>query len=445
MSDARAIIAAVSAAVGEEGPTLLEGELAVELGHLHRLYRIVWFIDDGAEPVLRLVAPKGGALPELDWASIDAETMDDEGGLLVAWDETGGQWETLRRLEDAGTLLARGGLENETAIALMTASIGDDDEPDDPARQLYGGTVRDGRWHIGHVFPKIGRPDLERALALSAAVDEADELELASVEEAERVVARAESELAFGGDQLTFEREGSVVRPRWDGEPTRMAMGLVATSAFRAVFEDGPWDLSGLEEEDEAMDAAMQQLQQGIQTLATAFQQKAPGAGREVHRGERGRYLAGSLVALPHVTADDVVASDAEMAAQGLAPIGDLICEAAGNAVVRGYVGDAVAGYGVIMATTEGLYATELYTALDDRTSVTTSTNPGAADIDPSAGKRGCFLVARPELELEELLEAHRKAVKGKTGKPAAAPPTLEGLATAIDEFLTRFTSGGVV
>ncbi len=110
-------------------------------------------------------------------------------------------------------------------------------------------------------------------------------------------------------------------------------------------------------------------------------------------------------------------------------------------ATIRGYTSPKQDAYGIALATKQGDFGRDFYTAFDDGSSVVTSTYPGQTHL-PS---KKVFRANHSARDFSELYVKHNVAVEQRRTQVGATPRpvgrSLEGLASTIDEFLVRFTS----
>jgi hypothetical protein len=128
----------------------------------------------------------------------------------------------------------------------------------------------------------------------------------------------------------------------------------------------------------------------------------------------------------------------------GLKPLGDLVCSAFSNIVIRGFAGNDV--YAVLMMPVFGEWVLEFVTSFEDDTSLTTTTNvnagriaeTGASYIKVDSKSYSKNLSALPS----EMLRQHDERVKEMRGAAARrTEPELAGLAVQIEKSLRKHSA----
>lgn len=377
---------------------------------LDEVFMIAWMASNSdAYPAVRFRPD-----PKIDFSEVEAAAETVDGQLLVGHREGGSRWQSLKDLRDLGTLL--GELPEATEIELFTAT----DEAYGCHR--YVGILRGGVWALTHTYPATDKATLIRALKLATA----DPIELDSEELAEKVEALVEED--FDGTYLRVVRDGRRLQGQMKNEADESVTHMIRPFAFAVVFADGPWPSSVLEEEDDDDDDDDFSLQ-----LSNMFTQPDPPGKELIYAGSFGRFFPSEITQLEHVVAEDRSLLDGEMEALGFKSLGGLCCNKIPGTSMLGYAGGDGA-YAVGTASQGGMFVVEFYTAFQDGSSVTTSTNPDVEDIKKKKILRKSFT----HLEPAELLAEHRKAVRDRGQQPVVGEASLKGLAQAIDEYLER-------
>jgi hypothetical protein len=331
-----------------------------------------------------------------------------------------------------------------------------DPEADDPpvtaGDMRFRAVLRNGSWSVTHALPAVAKEDLEAALEILGWVHGTEPF--VARDEAE---ARAVVELALAGNYFGNEKKdqpvasGATIKVR-----KRMWRHYLAMVLFRHRFVTGPWDTTSSHEADAAFNADMDKLFADIgaqigQALA------APHGEETVYQGQRSAFLKarmselepraglvelfralypsrdlGESFDLPRAV--DLI--DESMDKAGLATLGDMVCEAFGEVVIRGYARYGGDAFGLLYAGTTGQFAYEFSTHFTDGSSLTTSVNPGS-DRREIASYHAHF----PGASVEELFEKHQAGVAKRSRgevKPMEHPHDLAALAARIDEFLVR-------
>lgn len=385
------------------------GVFELPIAQLKRLYQIPWTACRAeAHPSVRL-----SPAHEFKWSSVEAiaEMVDED--LIVGHNESGARWQSLRDIDDLSTLLVD--LKDGTELELFTSG------EEQGSKQRYRGTVTGGIFTIDSTQPAMNLEVLTRAYEFVGCKDE--RLSLPSAEVAAQAALWANEDL--GGTYMGADSEGCEFWGVSEGQFCADTHALVLPYAFAAMFKDGPWALNldfGEEDDDTT---------QLLQRLSAAMTSPDPKGERLVLSGDYGRFFTGRLTSLDHVIDEDVLLLDEEMTSLGYQPLGDLTCNKIPGTVLRGYAGHD--GYSIGMASQASFFV-EFYTAFQDSSSITTTTNAMAGNIK----KKKIFRKAYTHLEPEGLFEEHRRAVDDHGQKVVAGPPTLEGLARAIDEYMVR-------
>lgn len=410
------------------------GPVELELLHLPRLYRLLWFADDSTRPGVELTLPEGASL-EVAWEGAEAEPLVEGRRIRVGWEETMAKWEELDRLERLGILL------KDLAVGTELHLVGWGDS--EFSRQRYrGSVVRPGVWALDAAFPPVPASVLRRALALSAATEAGDSVEAESEELAAEAARLASEDFGFGSE-IGAEGRSLYARDQ-EGKTSRALLTMSAGKLFMLTFQDH-WPLKDLlegEEDDEASEFASQLAQMGQKLgQAMARAQGAPPAGPLVLKGKHGEWHRGDMAGLAHVTPEDLAWMDREMEALGMRLMGDLTGATIPGTILRGYGHPQGFCYGTATASSGGEFLYEFVSEFTDGTSLTTTTMPGVKDEPKRKSVKRSHPLASPE-ELLRLHEAEARRLEATGLALREAEPELVGLARAVDEFVGKMARG---
>ena len=121
--------------------------------------------------------------------------------------------------------------------------------------------------------------------------------------------------------------------------------------------------------------------------------------------GKASPFTTSDITACDHVQTDDVAACDAEMAAIGFAPLGDLECARMPGTLIRGYAGRDGVSFATAMAANQ-MFVREFYTSFDNGSSITTTSVPMAMIHCPKHE-----ISCHPTAELDGIYAAHRARI----------------------------------
>jgi len=139
-----------------------------------------------------------------------------------------------------------------------------------------------------------------------------------------------------------------------------------------------------------------------------------------------------------------IAAMGQSLQSAGLKPLGDLVCSAFNNVVIRGFAGKDV--YAVLMIPVFGEWVLEFVTSFEDDTSLTTTTDVNAGRI---AGTGALYIKVDAKAYAQnlsalpsEMLRQHGEHVKEMRGAAARiTEPALTGLAAQIEKSLRRHSA----
>lgn len=294
----------------------------------------------------------------------------------------------------------------------------DPDEAVNPAgNQIYSGEVHGGVWQISACHPAVSAEDLSAACALFAAAREP--LPVSDAEAA--AVTEAASQDVFMEGVAVVHQDGAVSVE----EAHRYLAALVFRQRFRHV-----WDVERAEADDLA------EWKEYIDDdVFGDFAADEPERGEVLLNGSWSTFFRTEMVGWQGLSEDDVAAMDGKMKALGLEPLGDLVAEAAGPIVLRGYGAARATLHATWMVGAFNTRVIDLFTTFEEGGSLTTTTNPMAFPDEAA----GVYKDSHPNLAPDALQERHDRRLKelaaqGRT--PAEAEPDLLALARSIDEFM---------
>lgn len=402
------------------------GHVDLPLERLGHVFALAWFATDSSHP--ELVVESAAAFDaQPSGAHVERAGERTRIGLPV----TAGKWDALSVVSKLGPALAE--LPGRSLLELRTAcpdlGFGERRRDDDAGRQRYRGTVSKGVWRIEETYPRVTVAALREALELAAQARAGAALTLRSASEAREVHARVMKEDAFlfESDPLTVDGARLVL-----AAPHEALLTMVGQHAFRHRYA-AVWSIPPDEDEGEEADPFAQ--------LAAALSRSiaAPTSREVLLEGAFSVYRRADLLALQTVDPAEVAATDRAMADLGFVLLGDLVCEKAGDVVIRGYAqpqgGDT---WAVLMVGTLGQGGFDLSTDLAGGGSLTTTTTPGQKDDARRRSWKRSFPAGTP---LAALWRAHRERLASltkKAGEPVAVTADLAALAAAIDASLVR-------
>jgi len=290
----------------------------------------------------------------------------------------------------------------------------------------WRGTVRKDRWSITHAWPAtVTHAAVEEALALVDEMDRGKGIHAHDATEADTLVDGVRQDEFLSGVGLV--RRGLVLMAEKDAK----AYGpYVARYVFRHRLRQA-WDLSS----DEAEWEELEQLMKGATAALT--EALTPVVSAVVAMQATGAFTRGNLRRWKGVNLERLADYDAGFRTVGLEPLGDILFEFASNVAVRAYGGDGMIAYASLMWPRDGEPQVDLFTRFSDGSSVTTTSTPGAKDIEAAKVYRGSF----PGEPVDVLWRAHQEAIdrRQKTGCTAlTTEATVEAFAKAVEEFFER-------
>jgi len=342
-----------------------------------------------------------------------------------------------------------------STIEVVCASVPDPTDADPPVTagdMRFRSVIERGRWKVTHAFPAVTNRDLKAALKIFDWISERGAFATRTAAEAVAVAELGRKHRHFGD----AKKDQPVVSGRTITVRARHWRPYLAMNLFRHRFAEGPWDVrSGLAAEQEATDDFDRML--GALGDKLAKELAAPRGEETVFEGKRSLFRRADILEVraplnladlfrrlypardpgPSVDLPQAVARvDEAMTSQGMTSLGDMVCEAFGEVVIRGYAREAGDVYGLTYAGTLGQFVYEFNTHFTDGSALTTSIHRG------ENRKELKFHHAQfPNASVEELLEHHLAAVDKRTTekvKPAPHPMALATLAERIDDFLVR-------
>jgi hypothetical protein len=293
------------------------------------------------------------------------------------------------------------------------------DERNPAGDQIYTGEVHRGVWQVSAAHPPVSAADLSAARDLFAAACDGAALPVSDEEAPE--VMEAAARAIFMEDDEPEHRDGAL----WVEGSHRYLAALIFRQRFARV-----WDVEQAVADELADWEEYHEIDDDL-----GLGDFAPEQGEVLLEGEWSTFYRAEMVGWQGLSADDVAAMDGRMAELGLEPLGDLVAEAAGPIVLRGY---GAAGANLHATWMVGGFDTrviDLFTTFEGGGSLTTTTNPmafpdEAAGVykDSHPGMAPAELKARHDARLRELAAEGRVATE--------TTPELLALARSIDEFM---------
>jgi len=342
-----------------------------------------------------------------------------------------------------------------TALELVSADVPESDAggaPSAAASMRFRGVIERGKWKITHAYPRVTRRELQAALEIFEWIPGRTALSTRSAAEAAAVVELGRQGGHFGNEK----KDQPVVSGRTIKVRSRHWRHYLAMTFFRHRFAEGPWDVRSAQAAEQASQAEFDQM---LETIGAKLNQAfaAPRDEEAVFEGRRSTFRRADILRVrskldlrdlfrrlypasdtgQRVDLQQAVGIvDQAMVRQGMTSMGDMVCEAFGDIVIRGYAREAGDVYGLTYAGTTGQFIYEFNTRFTDGSALTTSIHHG------QNRKELKFHHAQfPNAPVEELLAHHLAAVDKRTTekvKPAPHPVALATLAERIDDFLMR-------
>ncbi len=407
------IIDAVLDLAESQKPKRVTGEpVALPLASAHAAVYLALFCDPGADVVFYV-------RPASEWPPLDDDGLfeiadDDEGGVYIAPDDP----EALFMHEGGEFRKALSRLPDETEINLFTGSV----DMESGIHQ-YRGIVRDRQWRIVEAAPCAAANALRGALELARALVEKTPIAAADQAELNAVLKAAEKDPELDGQ-----------KPKHDGlhfRGNRADLTAIAKLLFRHRYRDF-WDVREGERADAEEVAEWEELKSGI-AEAIGLNDGGP----VIIEGATARFIGVDTESLNPPVAKAVAIGEERMREAGFAPIGALSAEGAGHTVMCGYVHRESDTYGVVYPDALSETRMDCYTRFSGDVSLTTSTTPGQS----SRRAHGIYHRTSTATTVKDLFAEHQRgcAILRERGHvPEPIEPTIEGLARAIDDYLTR-------
>ena len=451
------------------------GPVALASDAMHHVFLLPWFCDGDIDLAITCELPEGVAPPtwperpvptkDGDYDVNENELQIDQAGsraqIGISWGSVWRRQRWLKAFDPAVRALPDG-----SVVTLHTADTAVDAEKDgEPVAgvQLYRGRVAGGVWSLEESWPVLDAKALGAALALVAEADDETPVTMRDADELKEVFGAAE--------------RGGLLAPLPEVDGLTLSHELkedLLRYVFRARFRDH-WPVAAgeaAEEEDAAEFGDLLNLFGGGEAEVDAD-------AEVIYKGAFATYVRADPAAFDEPTIDDLGdALDEQLSAQrvlflrevlgeesaagedepeaaedfdvgslpvvqgafealGFGHIGDLASPKLPGVTVRGFAGVEGTAYGTHMRSPLVSGVVEFYTAFDDGSSLTTSTN----DEVPTLPHKEIYGQALPDATPAALLEAHdaRVAEMSAEGRsPQVAEPTLEGLAQTVDAFLVR-------
>ncbi len=421
------------------------GPVACDITDLPYLWYLGWFCDPYSDIAIFAQAPAG------DWLDEEVRELflSPDGRIFTGVLQRGSIW----LCERAVRALTKYLVHLPDGATLELASVATDRSA--AGSQIYRGPVKHSQWLITETFPELKADQLAeaRALCLQIGVDgplaARDKDELRYVREACKKSMWVDPE----SDELVIKGLEIGVIPK-----TKAALVMMF---FRNRFR-GIWDVTTSEQQDyeqkSEWQASMDDLASAINTAVSVSRSDElvfQGAYSTYYRADITK-AAEELISVvtdaagqglnqlnqKGIQIDPVVHADKEMKALGFKILGDMVCEAMGDVIMRGYGHADETCYGVFMLGAFGQMGTDFYTAFTDGSSQTTTTTP-ARDIPPDVdADNGIYRRSASELTVEALYMLHLSMLIELTEdggrKIRKAKADLEFFAEAVDAFLQR-------
>jgi len=156
--------------------------------------------------------------------------------------------------------------------------------------------------------------------------------------------------------------------------------------------------------------------------------------------GKEARFFNADIKIMPGFNLKALTEADLGMQELGLSILGDMVCSAAPNMIVRGYGMADGNTLGYHIQQIDGEPYSEFFSLFDNGASLTTTTQPGESYPD-----RKIFRQVYAGMDPNPLYERHNDGVTEFGGEHGARvrriEPTLQWAAEMIDDFLVRFSS----
>lgn len=346
-------------------------------------------------------------------------------------------------------------LPDGSVLEMVSAAVPEAEDSDPPVTagdMRFRGVIERGRWKVTHAFPPVTGKDLKGALTIFEWNAARGPFMTRNAAEAQAVAELGHRGRHFGDEP----KHQPVVSGRTITVRSRQWRHYLAMNLFRHRFAEGPWDArSGQEAEEKSTDRFDQMLASLGDKVTQAF--AAPRGDETVFEGKRSAFRRADILKVraklnladlfrrlypardPGASVDlprAVALVDEAMVSKGMVWIGDMVCEAFGEVVIRGYAREAGDVHGLTYAGTMGQFIYEFNTQFTDGSALTTSIHHG------QNRKELKFHHAQfPNASVEELLDHHLAAVEKRTTervKPGPHAMDLAALAERIDDFLMR-------
>jgi hypothetical protein len=390
--------------------TSLEGgALTLGASDLPDLYRIIWFCDPDATPILRVETDEPESVRPPDGVTKTVE----KGGVVFSFDSPGLLARTPRLLTTCAQRLPE-----NTAFELAAWN-----SERTAGRQRYAGVISGDTCTVHAAHPPIARAVLEQALALGRTVRGREPMAARSQGELEAVLKAAEFQAAFYTCPPIAEETALRCRG-WQRDALAL---LLFRQRFRHVWnvEEG----EGIDRENHEEWLELSALPNGMITV--------PHSGAVVHEGLTGKFFETDTDAYATRIDKSCKAWDEQMRALGFEHLGDLVAAEIGHVAIRGYAAPDRTAYAALYVAENELPARDFYTVFNEGTSVTTTTLQHTLSLPRSR----ILVRSSTAMTAASLFQEHHEAierVEQHGPEPVAIVPTLEGLAQAIDEFLVR-------
>ncbi len=297
----------------------------------------------------------------------------------------------------------------------------------------FSGTIVDGQWEIGDVYPRMAQQTLKDAMNW-ARQQELDEYELYDENEAEEIARAAEKDGYLHNMGVTRERNR--IRCQHDG------MGFVARLILRRRFGH-VWNFGPALQHIELKWQERKSLEQKMRRQAASMRRdRSPPLDRTqvIYRGESSVYWSADMVAWSVLEAEPRKNFDTAMDSLGYLYLGDFVCKRVRDYVQRCFISPDYKTYGLIIAGSFGYVGQEFVSHFQNDSHLTTSTS-WLAQSHPEVE---VYAQHCPELNIEGLYQRHQWGIERfrscKQTEPVPFEPTLARLCQLFDQMLGRMS-----
>jgi len=295
--------------------------------------------------------------------------------------------------------------------------------------QQFRGFIQDGQWHIESSAPSLPTASLADAMGLFRAGLNKEPITAKDTKEAESVLQATTSDYMFFGSPITPNDLCF--------SPPRRQVNALATLFFRQRFGD-LWDCSASIEENKK---DVEQCQRFNKSLEDA--ERLPVFEKPILEGRASKFYEVDL----QLAANDkyfeaeirqLPAVLKTIEALGYTHLGNIVCKFVGKCIICAFANAEEDTYFAHYILPFGMTSDDCFTHFEDGTSLTTTTTR----MSEGSIKNLRILERKCESNnLAKLVEDHRKGIEmlARHGiKDTVFVPTLEGIATSMDNFLVK-------